>query len=695
MSFLFPLYLAGAIAVGLPIILHLIRRQTKEHVAFSSLMFLSPTPPKIKSKKQLENWPLLLLRCLLILLLALGFSRPFLDLSADLLGISEGKRITVVVDVSASMQRDGLWGQATNKLNEVINNARPADHIAIIAFGTKPTPIMTFEQWAELAPTQRTTIAKTRIDELTPGWTSTDLGAALIAAVEAIEDDEVDEQTQQQADARKIVLITDLQSGSRLESLQAYAWPERVDLEIHTLEPEKPTNAGMQLIVNPNAALDDDKDARPRVRVTNSADSDREQFQLHWSDDTEKQNVVDIYVPPGQSRVVTTPARASGVPGDRLILTGDDHDFDNELHIAPHLAKQINILYLGNDRPDDANGSAYYTERAFQPTRQIQPRVTVRRADSEISGIDLSAVDLIIVADTVVDRNIDPLKNHLNAGKTVMSVIRSPESAITLARILGIEQLACEEADVDDYAMMGNIDLEHPVLAPFSDPRFGDFTKIHFWKYRKLELEKLTKPTVVARFDNGDPYIIESTAGNGTLLILTAGWHPTDSQLARSSKFVPLMYSIMEARGGGTIGQAQFFVGDAIELPEPLPGRSLPDEITKPDGTVVANEGQTFSDIDLPGVYTAGDLRFAVNLAATEAKTGVMPIEKLEQHGVKLEQAKSEAEAQQDQEAKRHAQFVELENRQKIWRWLIVIAFVTLIAETLVAAKASQGRPAE
>jgi len=38
-----------------------------------------------------------------------------------------------------------------------------------------------------------------------------------------------------------------------------------------------------------------------------------------------------------------------------------------------------------------------------------------------------------------------------------------------------------------NYAMFAEIDFKHPLFAPFADPRFSDFTKIHIWKYRKLD----------------------------------------------------------------------------------------------------------------------------------------------------------------------------------------------------------------
>ena len=49
----------------------------------------------------------------------------------------------------------------------------------------------------------------------------------------------------------------------------------------------------------------------------------------------------------------------------KLILTGDDHDFDNALYVAPPLEQQMNILYVGDDDPNDAKAMLYYVRQAF------------------------------------------------------------------------------------------------------------------------------------------------------------------------------------------------------------------------------------------------------------------------------------------------------------------------------------------
>ncbi len=59
MSFLTPLYILGLAAVAAPIVFHLIRRSPKGEVPFSSLMFLSPTPPRLTRRSRLDHWLLL------------------------------------------------------------------------------------------------------------------------------------------------------------------------------------------------------------------------------------------------------------------------------------------------------------------------------------------------------------------------------------------------------------------------------------------------------------------------------------------------------------------------------------------------------------------------------------------------------------------------------------------------------------
>src|SRR5688572_32875419 len=116
MSFLAPLYVAGLLAVSLPILFHLIRRTPRGRQDFSSLMFLAPSPPRITRRSRLNNIVLLLLRAAALALLAFAFARPFLRRDAAMdVAQTPGRRLAIVVDTSASMRRGDLWRQATTQ----------------------------------------------------------------------------------------------------------------------------------------------------------------------------------------------------------------------------------------------------------------------------------------------------------------------------------------------------------------------------------------------------------------------------------------------------------------------------------------------------------------------------------------------------------------------------------------------------
>jgi hypothetical protein len=261
--------------------------------------------------------------------------------------------------------------------------------------------------------------------------------------------------------------------------------------------------------------------------------------------------------------------------------------------------------------------------------------------------------------------------------------------------------------------MLGRIEFEHPLLGPFSNPRFGDFTQIHFWKYRQINIGDsssqsntadsakfvLPESQVLARFDNGDPAWFELPVGKGSLLVMTCGWHPSDSQLALSTKFVPLLYSILEYGGGLAGQQSQYFVGDNIPIPHSIKAESANFQIRKPDNSLISLEAsrQVFTETDLPGIYTIesptgnppsqSDLAastesaklFAVNLPAKECQTAPMPIEDIERFGVLFKPSSSIA-AEQTEPTRRHSSFAELEYEQKVWRWV----FIALLAVSLI-----------
>src|SRR5260221_7649414 len=77
MSFLTPLYLAGAGLIALPIILHLLRRDVAPPVPFTAVSLLRKSPVNRSRTHRLRDLLLLAARVAALLLLAGSFARPY------------------------------------------------------------------------------------------------------------------------------------------------------------------------------------------------------------------------------------------------------------------------------------------------------------------------------------------------------------------------------------------------------------------------------------------------------------------------------------------------------------------------------------------------------------------------------------------------------------------------------------------
>jgi hypothetical protein len=248
-------------------------------------------------------------------------------------------------------------------------------------------------------------------------------------------------------------------------------------------------------------------------------------------------------------------------------------------------------------------------------------------------------------------------------------VLKSIAAAPTLAQLAGLGTVAAEEANEGTHALLGNVDLEHPLFAPFADPRYSDFTKIHFWKHRKLDVAQFKGARVIARFDKGDPALLQMPAGKG------------------SSKFVPLLFSFLDVSGGVKAQFAQYNVGDAVNLPATNAAQTL--VVRKPDGTEAKVGGGTrFGGTDLPGIYTVvsgvNTQQFAVNVDSSESRTAALSLEELERLRLPVKTT-DVASIKASEQKKLQLQSSELEQRQKLWRWLLVAALAILLLETWLA----------
>jgi len=692
MSFLTPLYLLGALGLAIPIILHLLHDRPKNKQEFGSLMFLDKTKPPVDRKRRPTHLLLLLLRCLALLLLAFVFARPFVTVDDPADATRRDRQwITVLLDRSASMQRADLWAQAKAGVQTMLGQLGPGDRFTLIAFDDSTEQLAEVKSWLGSSSEAEVNAQLERLAK--PGFGGSNLGQALVLAGESIQEAESGPDEQPLA-RREIVVISDLQKGSRLGDVQGYEWPTGIKVTLRQIGEDDQGNAGIEQVASraPWAAAE----AVPSFRISNSANGigDELEFLAHTA--TGETLSQKVHVPPGRSRVVELPGEWAGKSVERLAIRGDAAEFDNQFHFAQNRQQTVRIVYIGEDKPNDAEGSLFYLASAFQQSSTLDFQVEVLSGKS--TG-PLPEADLFVIGDTVDDPLAQALGQAIEEGAIGLMVVQSPGQAANLGQWLGVDGVIIREvASSDLYSGFSGrgakleLKLDHPVLAVFRDARYSNFTNLHFWKYRELQNLPDDGIDVLARFDSGAPAWLSAHRGAGRLLVMASGWKPADSQLALSTKFIPLLYSILQTVLDSKTLSRQFVVGEKVDVTRFNNGQAGGGITVMPpgDGAAAISVDKFFTPA-APGLYTAKGSgwseSFAVNLKATESQTEPIVMDQFKKLGLPM--TDPVASPGEIAEAAAAAEKTEA-HRREYWQWALaaVLLFVTL--ETVLAARGSR-----
>src|SRR5437762_8750062 len=105
MSFLNPYLLFGGLALAIPVLIHLVRREKSEIIPFSTLMFLLRVPKRAIRQQKIKNLLLMALRLLLLALLVGSFARPYMTQNAaQTASTSNNRAVVLLLDNSYSMR---------------------------------------------------------------------------------------------------------------------------------------------------------------------------------------------------------------------------------------------------------------------------------------------------------------------------------------------------------------------------------------------------------------------------------------------------------------------------------------------------------------------------------------------------------------------------------------------------------------
>ena len=104
----------------------------------------------------------------------------------------------------------------------------------------------------------------------------------------------------------------------------------------------------------------------------------------------------------------------------------------------------------------------------------------------------------------------------------------------------------------------------------------------------------------------------------------------------------------------------------------------------------LAADTTRFTEASTPGLYTAGDFQFAVNLDPGETRIAPLSFEELQSLGIPLSRAHDAAAQKKIEERRRHLLATETESRQKLWRNFLLAAVALVLIESWLAGRISR-----
>ncbi len=652
MNWLLPGFLGAACAVGLPILLHLLRRKPKTLVRFPTLRFLQEGAIRDMRKHRLLRLLTLALRCLIIGLLAAAFARPFFATSH----VRPGQVMIVAVDNSMSMQTRGRWEQRRKWALDQLAGLHPGDQAGVLLMQPEP-------MW--LAPATSTPEqARAALETLQPGFESTHYMPALRMAGKVL--------AALPAQNRTIVWMADEQRIGWIGAQFDETLPPGVKVRFADVAPAPASQAAITGLRWTRDGLDPAVEVRIRLYTPQMK---TRQLTVKTAGKVIASRPVDLTAGGEQSFVIPLKGAPEAMKqGLAVSMDPDDLPADDTAWLAaqPEAARRVYFT-------PGAEDGAHFIDHALGSLEQFDPQAL--KAAPFPDG-DWPAGSVVVATGNVFT---PPLVDHLNqfvaGGGAVWIVVDGTDAQMQWLAAHNVR--VTPEAMGDEPAHLRDWDLDHPILAAFAGQSVMPLMQVDFQRGFGLEGENLTP---VANWPDGTAGIAELASAGGRILVSGFPLDRTATDWPVKPTFVPFVHQALHWLASLGEAKTDFRIGDSIPLKggagtwhamdaaRPQPDMQVTGSIhpTAP-GLYEFSDGKTRQDFAINTPLSESDLTpwpDASQLATFESKAPPAKIDAVNEEAVKLS----------DEAAESH---------QRLWWWLLAIAGVALLGELAVANRTS------
>lgn len=646
MNWLFPGFLAGAALIGLPIVLHLLRRKPRDTVRFPTLRFLGDSALRDTRRNRLLRWLTLLLRCFAIALLCAAFARPFWGRTPP----ASNRALVIALDNSMSQQARGRWENTQRWALGQLDELTPGDQAALLVMEPEPT-------W--LVPlTDDLSRVRAALAAARPGYDKTRYAPPLRMAGDAL--------AQSTAGTRILAWAADEQlAGWRGTALEEKL-PPGVSFHFMGVAPAPQRQAA---IVS----------AHISATTKNSLDVVVRQFQPEMPDTREltvfNGNQVlarqSIELRPGDNKLSIAcnwPAEAAGL---RVSLDADDLPADDSAWIAAATTTTNQVL-LDPAKETDFLG---YALRATQkiPGPGFDP-VALPKHPWPVDSV-------VVLRNGASFRDTAHLDQFVDSGGAIWIFVDGSAAQKEWLQRHGVR--IANRLAVDEPWHLRDWDPGHPALAAFAGQSLLPLLEVEFYEGFDLAGDALAP---IANWPDGKIAIAELDSGGHRLLLAGFPLDRAATDWPVQPSFVPFVCCATRWLAAVKDMRADWRVGDTISLPDSAgTWHALDTPVPQKDLAVGGSVRPA-----VPGLYefSGNGVKkiFAVNTPVEESDLSPWPNP---DQLATLESA-APAPANVRVAAAPPAVWAAAEYRQQLWWWLLAIACFALLAELALANRTAQ-----
>lgn len=579
MTFLHPIFLFGMLTVALPVLIHIFSKPKLTRVRWGANRFLIASIQKNSRKLFVEDWLLLLLRCLLFLLIALFFARPALLMSV--LGLSftqEPIAAVMIVDQSASM------GQSDGSLTRFDKaKAMGSELISKLASGSSCALYLSSDDVKEVIakPTTDFSLFRRVLDQAPLTDKGSNLYPALKNAIQLLRS--------VQAKRKEIFILTDSQL-SAWKDLQGILRlqgeiKKEIGLNFFILGEHGEDNLAVSAMALSGKVPAANQPLGCSIQVSNwgKKPADKVVVKLALDDEAPQDETMIDRIEPGASRSVNLSVRphapgyhslTASIPGDRL-------PSDNQRSLAVMVFEQIHALVIeGTDNPDPVKRDAFFLSQALAPISPEQADlyymkvIEGRPAQLESPAIKQNELIFLCNVSQLTPVGAQNLRQYVNQGGTLV-VFPGPSTDVSyynegdFGALLPAKLAASiDVTGAQKYLTWQNKDYLHPIVTLWNKPEAGTLGNVRFFHYFPLTprtgADERSSAQVVLKYNNGEPAVVTQNVGKGKVFLFGSTATTQWNTLPIHPAFVPLLARLTAFATGDVGGNLNISPGQSF-----------------------------------------------------------------------------------------------------------------------------------